>query len=111
MVPAPTNPSSKSKQASSSMDLGLAICSSAKKNILIPEHQFQLLCKHLPFRWKIIHQLDCSCDLLFYFGQNYAECEGGSIFSFINLILKILILTNLLLKAVKNSCIGLSQID
>ena len=32
MVPAPTNPSSKSKQASSSIDLGWGICSSAKKN-------------------------------------------------------------------------------
>ena len=29
---------------------------------------------NLPFWWKIIHQLDCSCDLLFHFGQNYAEC-------------------------------------
>ena len=31
VVPAPTNPSSKSKQASSSIDLGWAICSSAEE--------------------------------------------------------------------------------
>ena len=35
VVPAPTNPFSKSKQASSSIDLGWGVCSSAKRSILI----------------------------------------------------------------------------
>ena len=37
-----------------------------------------LLWKHRPFWWKIIHQLDCSCDLLFYYGQKDSVCAVRS---------------------------------